>query len=130
MINDKALKILIADDEEGIREILSDMIEISGHQVTMVENGKIALETYLEKPDNFDIIISDGKMPIMDGFELVQRIRANKEIKQPKIVILSGNDRSTVMHEKETCSDSKIDGYLVKPFSIDELSSLINRFTN
>lgn len=122
------LKVLIADDEEGIREILGDIVESCGHAVTKVENGKIALDAYLESPDSFDLIISDARMPVMDGFELVQKIRSNKDIKQPKMVILSGSSKIE-LQEKDSILLNKIDGCLPKPFSMNELVSMIDNFS-
>ena len=68
--------ILVIDDEEAIRESLYDIITSAGHQATMAERGQEGLD-YFEK-GMYDLVITDLRMPEMDGWELAQAVRDRK----------------------------------------------------
>ena len=70
---EEKIKILIADDEFVIRELLTDVLQDYGYEVVAVENGKKAVEKVKEK--QFKIIISDVHMPVMNGFEALKAIK-------------------------------------------------------
>ncbi len=118
--------ILVVDDEEGVRELLTDIILNEGLQVTAVENGKEAYDLYLSQPDSFDLIISDMKMPVMDGPTLLKNLRALKNVKQPKFIFITGGININ-FEDKGNELNRLIDGYLYKPFSEEELFKLINK---
>ena len=80
------MKILIADDEAYLRELLVTFFEECGMEVSEACNGKEALENF-EKVQP-DIVLSDIKMPVMDGFELVEEIRSRKP--EQKIILMTG----------------------------------------
>lgn len=108
-------KLLIVDDEPGIRNGLTHLnwdtfdIEVA----TSVENGLAALE-YL-KSNDVDIVLTDIKMPIMDGLELIQRL---DEFDPPIITVaLSGYDEFDYVRH---CLKHKVFDYLLKPLDIDE----------
>jgi len=107
-------KILIVDDESDIRELLKDILNVSGFEVMEAENGKIALEKfYHHKPD---AAIIDLNMPIMDGVKLTEQIL--KYEKNFPILILSG-----FLH-KYSVDDLKkmnIRNVLSKPVDINEI---------
>ena len=76
--------ILVCDDEEGIRTLISKYARYEGYSVTTAENGQIAVE--LCKNKKFDIIILDIMMPQLDGFETARQIR---QFSQVPIIMLS-----------------------------------------
>lgn len=114
----KSISLLIVDDEESVRDSLYNWFIEDGFQVQCAANAKEAL-TMVETED-FDIIITDIKMPGMDGLEMHRRIRAlNKEA----IVIIM-----TAFASVETAVQALKDGafdYVTKPFDPDDLSHLI-----
>ena len=67
-------RVLVVDDEEGMRESLAAILERAGHQVALAANGESALAVLADTPD-FDLLIADLRMPGMDGLELLQRVR-------------------------------------------------------
>lgn len=77
-------KILIADDEQKIREVLREYAEYEGHEVTEAVDGMQAVE--LSKQEDFDIIILDIMMPRLDGFSACKEIR---KLKQTPVLMLS-----------------------------------------
>ncbi len=114
------LKILVIDDDPSIRNMLAIVLKKSGYQVTCTESGKTSLEKL--KKESFDLIISDIKMPDINGIELLKKIKTiSPEV--PVIMITafaSANDAVEAM--KLGAED-----YVTKPFSLDELKIIIDR---
>ena len=81
--------ILVVDDEPLIREILRETLEQEGHRVSEAENGKVAHG--IIKRTDFDLIITDVKMPVMDGFTLMKQLGSLTD-EVPVIVITSFSD--------------------------------------
>ncbi len=106
--------ILIVDDEEKIRHILSIMLKLKGHSVKEAQDGKAALELIEKEP--FDIIISDLKMPEIDGFELLKRVKS-MEIPIPVIVITA---YATIESAVEAMKKGAVD-YIAKPFEEEKI---------
>jgi CheY-like chemotaxis protein len=105
----------LADDEEGIRDVLAMIIEEMGIKVTKAENGQQALDIYMNAPESFDIIISDIQMPEMDGVTLLKTIRGNKELKQPKFIFITGGINID-LEASDNELNQLIDGHFFKPF--------------
>ncbi|MBF0276326.1 MAG: response regulator [SAR324 cluster bacterium] len=85
------MRIMLVDDEfllvQGISEGLTD----NGHQVTQAENGKQAYQIFAEAPESFDLIITDIKMPVMDGLELLKKVH-RLDVDMPVIIITGHGD--------------------------------------
>ncbi len=113
-------KVMIADDEKNIRELLRDALSTLVSHVVSVENGTQALEL-LEK-EEFDVLLLDMNMPGLDGIEVLKRIRS-REI-PTEVVILTAH--ATVMTAVEAMKLGAYD-YLMKPFKIVELAPVIEK---
>ncbi len=114
------LLILIADDDPGIRLAVSDYLELSGYSVISAKNGQEALsllESY--RPH---LLISDIKMPIVDGYDLVRQVRQRPEFRLLPVIFLTER-RST--HERIRGYQVGCDLYLPKPFEMEELAAII-----
>lgn len=115
------IKLLVADDEAVIRKGIQTSIEWSLYGITIVgeaKNGRQALEKSLDLQP--DIIITDIRMPIMDGLTFAKQIK--EKLPHAKIVILSGYDDFD--YAKQAIHIG-VDDYLLKPFGADELISLV-----
>ncbi len=114
------LKILIIDDDPSIRNMLAIVLKKSGYEVTLTDSGRSALDRL--KKETFELIISDIKMPDINGIDLLKKIKSiNQEI--PVIMITafaSANDAVDAM--KLGAED-----YITKPFNLDELKIIIDR---
>jgi DNA-binding NtrC family response regulator len=119
---EKKISILIVDDEDSVRDSLNLWFTEDGYRVECAENAKKALS--ILESGSFDIILTDLKMPGMDGLELLRRIRAlNKE----SIIIVM-----TAFASVDTAVKALKDGafdYVTKPFDPDDLSHLIRNAT-
>jgi DNA-binding NtrC family response regulator len=109
------LKILVAEDEKISLKHLTYSLEREGHSVTGVRNGLDALKK-VEKED-FDILITDIKMPGMDGLTLLAEIKAKRPDIEVIIVTGFGSIESAVDAMKKGAFD-----YITKPFNLDELN--------
>lgn len=85
---EKNPSILVVEDSLTSRIFMRNILEAAGYAVTLSVNGKEALDT-LKKSQNFDLVISDIEMPILDGLALVKAIRTNKQLKQLPIVLVT-----------------------------------------
>lgn len=106
-------KILVADDDQEIVQLIGDTLEDEGYQVIPAYNGKQALE-HLER-EAVSLLILDIMMPEMDGLEVCQKIR--NQIMAP-IILLSAKGREI---DKVVGLEVGADDYLTKPFSVNEL---------
>ena len=114
----KMYNILIADDEQKIREVIKEYAEFEGHTVYEAVDGMQAVE--MIKAQDFDIIIMDVMMPRLDGFSACKEIR---KIKNTPILMLSAR---TEEYDKLFGFEMGVDDYVVKPFSPKEVMARIN----
>ncbi len=110
------MKILIADDDELFRLMLSEVLSEAGYEVSAHENGLRAWEAL--RAEGADFAILDVNMPELDGFELLTRIRADEHLKDMPVLLLT--IRSEV--PDQVCGyDSGADDYLPKSFANEVL---------
>ena len=114
-------KILVAEDERDIRDLITFTLNYAGHQVVAVANGEEAVEAALhEMPD---LILMDVRMPKMTGYEACQKIKSNIKIRHIPIVFLSAKGQE---EEIRTGLDAGATEYLLKPFAPMELTARVN----
>ena len=117
------LKILIVDDIYSNRLLLGELIRILGHESVQAENGQEAIQM-LER-DDFDLILMDIEMPVMNGLETTEYIR--KEMPNPKnlvtIVALTAHNPELFFTD---FSKVGFDELLTKPYSLEKITYLIN----
>ncbi len=115
-------KILIVDDEEMIRKLISKYAVFEGHSVDEAENGMDALEKC--RRNTYDIIIMDIMMPELDGFSACREIRKFSDV---PIIMLSARGEE---YDKINSFEIGVDDYVVKPFSPRELMLRIAAIMN
>lgn len=107
------MKILIVDDEMGIRAVIKEYLENEQYQVIEASNGKEAIQ--IAQNHEIDLLIMDIMMPVMDGFTACKEIRKEKAI--PTIMLSARTEE----YDKLLGFDLGIDDYITKPFSPKEL---------
>ena len=115
-----AWKILVADDEEAVRDLLMDTLDMFGYDVLLAEDGEGALRRFQQ--EKADLVLADINMPNMDGFELMRAIR-DVDPGIP-IVLITGYDISS---RQGQAAVQNADGLITKPFNIMELKDLLDR---
>lgn len=111
----KTLRLLLAEDDPANRLSLSRLLERAGHEVHTVENGQQAVDAALAT--DYDCVLMDLSMPLMDGFQAAKTIRGQQTVKVP-IIALSAHSISS---GPDDLRDQGLDGYLQKPTEIDRL---------
>jgi two-component system OmpR family response regulator len=106
--------ILIVDDEAGVRELLGDALRIAGFETATAPDGMSALTSIRNKKP--DLLIIDINMPLMDGFELVERLRSTGD-NTPALMLSARADRADVTRGLTLGADD----YVTKPFGLEEL---------
>ncbi|ORZ07220.1 hypothetical protein BCR41DRAFT_360209, partial [Lobosporangium transversale] len=121
------LHILLAEDNVVNQKLAVRILEKFGHKVTIVSNGKMAVEFYDSK--HFDLILMDVQMPIMGGFEATQEIRKLELLKgrteHLPIIALTAH---AMIGDREKCLAAGMDEYITKPLRVNELIATINKF--
>jgi class 3 adenylate cyclase len=108
--------ILIVEDDDAIRNNVIRMLKLEGYEIDSAVNGKLGLERV--KAGNPDVVITDIGMPVMDGFQLLEAIRADRELAGTSVMMLTALDDRASMRRGMT---SGADDYLAKPFTRVEL---------
>ena len=116
------MHILIVDDEIYIRELIAKYAKHEQYETTLASNGKEALE--LVKENQYDVVIMDIMMPVLDGFSAVKEIRKFSSV---PVIMLSARSEE---YDKLYGFDLGIDDYVTKPFSPKELLMRIKAVTN
>jgi CheY-like chemotaxis protein len=109
-------KILIAEDERDIRELVSLSLQFGGYTVVQAANGAEAVEqAQKERPD---LILMDVRMPKMTGYDACRRIKAIPELHDIPVVFVSAKGQES---EIQTGLEAGAEEYILKPFAPDEL---------
>ena len=114
-------KILIADDNDNIRMLLTEFLK-SDYELVVFDDGAGILN-WLKTGNIPDMIISDVKMPIVNGWDLVNNLKLSLFYKNIPIIVLSGIEKS---QERIKFLEAGADEYMMKPFSPQELKARIN----
>jgi DNA-binding NtrC family response regulator len=115
--------ILVVDDEPSMRMALFETLSRSGHAVTLAQSGLEAIARF--KEDNFHLVITDVKMPHMDGIEVLREIK--KQNSETPVVMITGY--GTVENAVEAMKEGAFD-YILKPFSVEVLEEIVHKALN
>ncbi len=115
--------ILLVDDTILLAEAIADMLGMEGFRVTHAANGADAL-AMLER-GKYDLILTDLRMPGMDGIEFIKRVRSSEALLTIPIIVLSAQASGG---SKLECTQAGANLFLIKPFDEQELISAINHF--
>ncbi|HLH26389.1 MAG TPA: response regulator [Chloroflexota bacterium] len=111
-------RLLVVEDDDSIRDMMEMVLASEGYEVVTARDGAVALATLnQEQPD---LILLDMKMPIVDGWEFARRYAELPPPRPPVIVITAAQDAS------RRAAEIGAQGYLAKPFSIDDLLQLVD----
>ena len=113
-------RILVADDDPGIRQLLTDVLEIEGYEVTAAADGETAVQVVAASRPDF--VVLDVMMPYLDGYGVLREIRARPGEPVPVLMLTAAADPASAAR---AWSDG-VDYYLAKPFLADEITNLVN----
>jgi CheY-like chemotaxis protein len=112
--------ILIVDDIEINREIVTAMLDATSITFDHAENGKQAVEKFKNAPEKYDLIFMDVQMPLMDGLEATRKIRVLGTMKAKKIPIIAMT-ANALSHDIESCKAAGMNDHIGKPLNFDEV---------
>ena len=113
--------LLLTDDDLRNTFALSKLLKKHGMNIVLADNGRMALEK-LKENNSIDLIIMDIMMPIMDGYQAMREIRAQKSLKDVPIIALTAR---AMPEEQEKCMAAGANDYLTKPVDIERLLTLL-----
>ena len=116
------ISILVAEDEPQTAQLIEFKLKQQGYNVTIVSNGEQALKMVgVSRPN---LVILDGMMPVMDGFEVLRRIRSDGDSRDLPVIMLTAKSR-----EKDVVTGLELGAsdYIVKPFSPAELVARVKK---
>ena len=114
----KPIRVLVVDDEKGIRYLLSEVLLNRGFEVSLAEDGQESLEK-LEK-NHFDLVITDINMPRLDGVSMLKRMR--KTGRKEKIIIITGNPSDQRLLDEDM---PQVVTRLSKPFGMETFLNVV-----
>ena len=115
-------KILLAEDDEPVRAFVRKALEMDKHSVTEAEDGGLALNILIEHNGDFDLLLSDIRMPMMDGIALA--LSAAHKYPSLPIVLMTGYAEQ---RERASDLDAIIEDVITKPFALSDLRELVRK---
>lgn len=113
-------RLLVAEDDEAVRAFLEKAFELDGHEVRTAEDGAMALEVLTEEQGDFDLLLTDIQMPVMDGIALA--LSAVRDFPELPILLMTGyaNQR-----ERAHGLDELVEDVIMKPFSLADIREAV-----
>lgn len=113
--------VLLAEDEDVVREVMAQMLTTLGYNVLEAENGRQAMELFSSRRQDIDLVIFDLSMPAMNGAELFDRLR--RQAPEVKTLLTTGHDE---LAEVRRMRHSGLSGFLPKPFTLTEMRRAVD----
>jgi len=120
------LRILAVDDNRINLSILERALKREGTSITLALDGKEAMEILQGSPEDFDVILMDVKMPVMDGLQATREIKRNECLSHIPVIILSAG---VFAEEQLAAKKAGADDFLSKPINLSELKSVLSRYS-
>jgi CheY-like chemotaxis protein len=114
-------RIVIAEDEEGLRGFVARALALDGHEVTAAADGAEALEFIVKNEGRFDLLLADIRMPVMDGIALA--LAAARDYPELTILLMTGY---ADQRERAYGLDALIHDVISKPFTLPQIRNAVN----
>ena len=116
-------RILVVEDQEDNRQILRDLLSSVGYEMTEAWDGEAGVAAAKEQRP--DLILMDIQLPLMDGYEATRRIKADPELKNIPVIVVTAKAQS--IDKILGLHIAKVDDYVTKPFGPQELLQSVER---
>lgn len=113
-------RVLIADDEEAMRSLVARALAMDGHETVTAEDGAEALELLIRDHGAFDLLLTDIKMPVMDGIALA--LAAARDFPDLKILLMTG---FADQRERASGLNAIVHDVITKPFSVADIRTTV-----
>lgn len=118
-----SLRVLLVEDNKVNQMVASSLLKKMGHHPEVAANGQIALEALAQS--QYDLILMDCQMPVMDGYETTRRIRQNPDWQNLPIIAVTAN---VMQGDKDDCFACGMNDYITKPYNRHRLREMISRW--
>lgn len=122
----QSVRLLVAEDNLVNQKLAKVMLTKAGYQVTVVGNGKLAVDAYSQQPDQFDTILMDVQMPEMDGLEATRMLREKGYLDIP-IIAMTAN---AMKGDREICIEAGMNDYISKPIKRELVFQILEKWLN
>ena len=119
------LRILAVDDNPINLQVLQRALELEDARVTLAGDGQQALDILLARPRDFDVILMDIQMPIMNGLEATRAIRTELRLTELPVIALSA---AVMTEERQEALDAGVNDFLPKPMDLNQMAEMIRRY--
>ncbi|TFW13470.1 PAS domain-containing sensor histidine kinase [Duganella callida] len=119
-------RLLLVEDHPLNQVVARGMLEHAGASVDLAENGELAVDRLRDHPANYDIVLMDVQMPVMDGYEATRRIRHVLGLKLPILAMTAG----VMQSEQDQCIAAGMDDFIAKPVDVEQMLDTISRHWN
>ena len=113
-------RVLIADDEESMRQLVSRAVAMDGHETTTAQDGAEALDILIRNNGAFDLLLTDIKMPVMDGIALA--LTAARDFPKLTILLMTG---FADQRERASGLDAIVHDVVTKPFALADIRTAV-----
>lgn len=120
----EGMRILLVEDNLPNQQVATELLAGEGAQVVVADNGKRGVEALRIANPQFDVVLMDVQMPVMDGYTATGLIRQSLGLSNLPIIAMTANAMSS---DKEACRAAGMDGYVAKPIDFDHLISIIRQ---
>ncbi len=113
-------KILIAEDDDAVRELVARALNEDGHELTVAADGAAALDALSRHDGEFDLLLTDVKMPVLDGIALA--LAAGRDHPEVSIMLMTGY---ADQRERAHGLDALVHDVIAKPFSLEQIKGAV-----
>lgn len=119
-----AKRILVVEDNTINQVVIKSQLALLGHEVDVANDGEAGLRSW--KEGSYDLVLTDCHMPILDGYEMTATIRSEEAMAKHKPTPIIAITANALSGEAEKCYAAGMDGYLSKPFSLEQLRDAVD----
>ncbi|WP_332851858.1 ATP-binding protein [Duganella sp. S19_KUP01_CR8] len=119
----RGVRLLLVEDHPLNQVVARGMLEYAGASVDVAENGQLAVDRLRDHPDDYDIVLMDVQMPVMDGFAATGVIRRELKLDLPILAMTAG----VMQSEQERCIAAGMNDFIAKPVDVEQMLDIISR---
>lgn len=122
----QGMKLLVVEDNKINQLVAKGLLKQEGADITLADNGRIAVDLLTAQPDAFEAVLMDVQMPVMDGYEATRTLRALPGFAALPVIAMTANAMAS---DREACLAAGMNDHVGKPFEIDHLVATLRHFT-
>ena len=122
--NRNQCRLLIVDDEKDLLFVYKKALKLAGMEISTFDNPDMAFKEFKENPEMYILLLTDMRMPSMNGYELINKVKAIRP--EIKTILISAYDITQNEITRNLNPDIRLDGLICKPIALEHLKEIIN----